>query len=239
MTRGQFAACVRASGYRTEAESNGKGGWGCIASSKSSAQKPECTWRQTGFEQTDEHPVVNVTWNDVTAYLQCLNEQSRIRGLSRNYCLPTEAEWEYACRAGTTPRFLTGDTLTSMEGFANFQDASFAKAIPTVDFTQWQKFEFDDWSPFTSVAGWYSSNPFGLYDMHGNVYDLCKDWFEGNFYGKSPNDNPAGPSSGSLRVLRGGGWHYKLFALRSSFRFGATPGDRSSSISLRVLLESE
>ena len=239
VTRGQFAAFVRASGYKTEAESDGKGGWGYIAASKSSAQKPEFTWRQTGFEQTDEHPVVNVTWNDAMAYVTWLNEQSRVRGLGRKYRLPTEAEWEYACRAGTTTRFFTGDTLASLEGFANVQDASFAKAFPTVDFTKWQKFEFDDGSPFTSVAGRYSSNPFGLYDMHGNVWDWCNDWYDGNYYGKSPKEDPAGPSSGSSRVLSGGGWFSVPVRLRSSCRYGLAPDYRYYYVSFRVLLESE
>jgi formylglycine-generating enzyme required for sulfatase activity len=237
VTRGQFAAFVRATGYRTEAETDGKGGWGYVAATKSSAQKPEFTWKNTGFEQTDEHPVVNVTWSDAQAYVKWLNESLKKSGNGGRYRLPREAEWEYACRAGTTRRFFTGDTLESLKGFANVQDESFAKAYPGVDFRKWQKFPFDDGSPFTSPAGRYSSNPFGLYDMLGNVWDWCEDWYDAGFYAKSPLEDPAGPPSGSFRVLRGGSWGNEPFGLRSSYRGCNTPDYCNNYIGCRVLYE--
>ncbi|MFM7038998.1 MAG: bifunctional serine/threonine-protein kinase/formylglycine-generating enzyme family protein, partial [Planctomycetaceae bacterium] len=232
VTRGQFAAFVRATGYRTEAETDGKGGWGYVAATKTSAQKPEFTWKNTGFEQTDEHPVVNVTWNDVQAYVKWLNETT---GTSGRYRLPREAEWEYACRAGTTTRFFTGDKLESLQGFANVLDESFAKAYPGVDFKKWQKFPFDDGSPFTSPGGRYSSNPFGLYDVAGNVWDWCEDWCDAAYYSKSPTDDPTGLPAGSFRVLRGGSWGNGPISLRSSNRNSGTPDHRRSNIGCRVL----
>jgi sulfatase modifying factor 1 len=239
VTRGQFAAFVRATGYRTEAESDGKGGWGYNPATQWGEQKPEFTWRQTGFDQTDAHPVVNVSWNDATAYIVWLNEQRQAGFVGRRFRLPTEAEWEYACRAGTTTRFFTGDTMASLQGFANVPDASFAKAFPHVDFQQWQKFEFDDGNAFTSVAGRYSSNPFGLYDMHGNVWDWCQDWSDDNYYGKSPAADPAGPASGSSRVLRGGSWYVGSADLRSADRDDFAPDGRLSLIGFRVVCELE
>jgi len=239
VTRGQFAEFVRVTGYRTEAETDGKGGWGYIPATKSAEQRPEFTWRKTGFDQTDAHPVVNVSWNDAQAYLQWLNERSRSSSWVRRYRLPSEAEWEYSCRAGTTTRFHTGDDLASLQGFANVVDASFAKAFPTVDYQKWQKFEFDDGHAFTSVPGAFSCNGFGLYDMHGNVWDWCSDWYDGNYYGKSPVADPPGPASGSSRVLRGGGWNGGPIPLRSCYRDCRTPGRRDYDGGLRVLCELE
>jgi len=237
VTRGQFAAFVRATGYRTEAETDGQGGWGYVAATKSGAQKPEFTWKNTGFEQTDEHPVVNVTWHDVQAYVKWLNDSSAKSGNGGRYRLLTEAEYEYACRAGTTTRFFTGDTLESLQGFANVSDESFAKAYPEGDFEEYQKFPFDDGSPFTSPCGRYSSNPFGLSDMLGNVYVWCEDWYDSEYYGSSAVDDPKGTSAGSFRVLRGGSWSYAPVYLRSSGRDNVTPDGRDYGIGCRVLCE--
>ncbi|MFM7058090.1 MAG: SUMF1/EgtB/PvdO family nonheme iron enzyme, partial [Planctomycetota bacterium] len=237
VTRGQFAAFVRVTGYRTEAETDGKGGWGYVAATKSAGQKPEFTWRSVGFEQTDEHPVVNVTWNDVQAYVTWLNESSANSGDGGRYRLPREAEWEYSCRAGTSTRFFTGDTLESLNGFANVQDETFAKVFPGVDFKKWQKFQFDDGSRFTSPAGSYSCNPLGLHDMLGNVWDWCADWYDGAYYETSPIDDPAGPSSGVSRILRGGAWNFGPICLRSSFRRSRAPDLRYCNIGCRVVLE--
>jgi formylglycine-generating enzyme required for sulfatase activity len=237
VTRGQFAAFVRATGYRTEAETDGQGGWGYVAATKSTAQKPEFTWKNTGFEQTDDHPVVNVTWNDAQAYVNWLNESLSKSGTVGRYRLPREAEWEYACRAGTTTRFFTGDTMESLRGFANVPDESFAKAFPGLDFEQYPTFPFDDGSPFTSPSGSYSSNPFGLSDMLGNVLVWCEDWYDPAYYGSSPVDDPQGSASGSFRVLRGGSWDAEPIDLRSSFRGFYAPGDCNDSVGCRVLYE--
>jgi sulfatase modifying factor 1 len=235
VTRGQFAAFVRATGYRTEAETDGKGGWGYVAATKWNIQKPEFTWKNTGFEQTDDHPVVNVTWNDVKAYVKWLNESLAKAGTSGRYRLPREAEYEYASRAGTTTRFFTGDTIESLRGFANVRDKSSEKAYPGLGETS-TVFPFDDGSPFTSPAGRYSSNPFGLSDMLGNVAVWCEDSFESEYYKVSPSDDPECTTSGSFRVLRGGSWSVEPIYLRSSNRRCNAPGVRYHFIGCRVVL---
>ena len=237
VTHGQFASFVRETGYRTEAETDGKGGRGYDASTNSISQTPEFTWKNTGFEQTNEHPVVNVTWKDVQAYVNWLNKNSAKSGHDGRYRLPREAEWEYACRAGTMTRFFAGDTMASLQGFANVQDESFSKAFPRVDFGEWQKFPFDDGFSFTSPAGRYKSNPFGLCDMLGNVWAWCEDWYDANYYASSPIDDPPGPPSGASRVLRGGSWYGVPAGLRSSFRYCYAPGARGNHVGCRVLLE--
>jgi formylglycine-generating enzyme required for sulfatase activity len=239
VTRGQFAEFVRASGYRAEAETDGKGSWGYNFATTSFELRPDFTWRKTGFYQTDAHPVVNVSWNDAQAYIQWLNQRCQLSSWVRRYRLPSEAEWEYSCGAGTPTRFHTGDHLASVEGFANVLDVSVGKAFPKRDYQKWQKFDFDDRHAFTSVPGAFSGNGFGLYDMHGNVWDWCSDWYDGNYYGKSPVADPPGPSSGSSRVLRGGGWNSGPLELRTCYRYGSTPGSRLCSGGFRVLCELE
>ncbi len=157
----------------------------------------EYSWRNTGFEQTDEHPVVNVSWNDAVAFCKWLSRKE-----GKTYRLPTEAEWEYACRAGTTTRYYSGDDPETLAKVANVADAA-AKA----QFPDWNHgIKASDGYVFTSPGGQFKPNAFGLYDMHGNVSQWCSDWYSEDYYTKSPTDDPTGPDSGIERVLRGGCW---------------------------------
>jgi sulfatase modifying factor 1 len=237
VTRGQFAAFVNATGYRTEAEADDSGGEGYELSTKSNVFSREFTWRNTGFEQTDDHPVVNVTWHDAQAYVKWLNDGLAKSGNSGSYRLPQEAEYEYACRAGTTTRFFTGDTIESLRGCANVCDERCAKSYSQADWDRFQTFPFDDGSPFTSPAGCYDTNPFGLYDMLGNVGIWCKDWYDAEYYANSPNYDPKGPSSGSQRIVRGGSWFDEPVTLRASDRWPHVPECRHCYIGCRVVYE--
>ena len=115
VTVGEFRAFVQATSHRTDAEKDGMGGVGWTGAGF--GRKPEFTWDTWWKEQTERHPVVNVSWNDATDFCAWLSQKE-----GKNYRLPTEAEWEYACRAGTTTRFSWGDGLTDLEKFANFAD---------------------------------------------------------------------------------------------------------------------
>ena len=207
VTRGQFRRFADARGYKTEAERDGKGGYGLIDGRWE--QDPRFVWNQDlGFEQTDDHPVVNVSWNDVTAFCAWLSEQEGTHAQ-----LPTEAQWEYACRAGTTATWYSGDDEGAVEAHAWFSSNSERKSHP---------------------VGQKSPNAWGLYDLHGNVWEWCQDGWGDSYYATSPMDDPPGAPGGSPRVYRGGGWDYDASRGRASYRAWDDPGCRAVHHGFRV-----
>jgi len=232
VTVGQFRTFVDATEYKTEPEKDGEGGWGYDEKTgKFEGRKPQYTWRNVGWQQTDDHPVVNVTWNDAVEFCKWLSKKD-----GQPYRLPTEAEWEYACRAGTATMYTHGDDPEGLADVGNVADGT-AKA----KFSNWTTISARDGYVFTAPVGQFRPNGFGLYDMHGNVYEWCQDWHGEDYYGNSPPTNPEGPSSGSgsSRVLRGGSWCISPRLVRSAGRFWGTPAFRSRSSGFRVLCELE
>jgi formylglycine-generating enzyme required for sulfatase activity len=226
VTVGHFRKFVEAEGYKTDAERDGKGGYGYDAETGQYSQDSKYSWRNPGFEQDDKHPVVNVSWNDAVAFCKWL---SRVEG--RDYRLPTEAEWEYSCRAGSSREFTYGDDAEQLVLFGNVADASLRTKFPNSPAVK-----ANDGTLFTSRVGSYRSNEFGLHDMHGNVLEWCFDW-----YGAYPTSNlvdPIGPKAGSSRVLRGGGWLARAAFCRSAFRGGFTPVVRGYDLGFRVAMSS-
>src|SRR5262249_48557534 len=147
--------------------------------------------------QTDEHPVVNVTWNDAVAFCGWLSRKT-----GRKCELPTEAEWEYACRAGSRTKYYHGDDPEGLAKIANVADASFLKVFPDNTYA----IKADDGYAFTAPVGRFQPNAFGLYDMLGNVWEWCSDHHDAKYYRESPAADPKGPSAGEYHVLRGGSW---------------------------------
>jgi eukaryotic-like serine/threonine-protein kinase len=209
VTRGQFAAFVKAAEYQTEGEADGKGGYGLNTATAKWEQKPEYIWRNPGFKQGDDHPVVEVSWNDATAFCAWLSKKE-----GKHYELPTEAEWEYACRAGTKTRFWCGDADASLKGNANIADASCKEKNPDVSWAV----SWDDGYAFTSPVGSFKANPWGLYDMHGNVWQWCADYYDAKYYENSDKQDPFNSSKSNSRVLRGGSWSLAPRDCRSAHR---------------------
>jgi len=166
----------------------------------------------------DTHPVEQVSWNKVQEFLQKLNEQAGNPPLplpGGEFRLPTEAEWEYAARAGTNTMFYFGDNVAGLSKYAWYSDNSDGKTHP---------------------VGQLKPNVWGLYDIHGNVWEWCQDWYESEYYSKSPSKNPQGPSSGTYRVLRGGSWSVDPPYCRSALRYWNNPGSWYNYVGFRVVV---
>jgi formylglycine-generating enzyme required for sulfatase activity len=156
-------------------------------------------------------PVDRVTWDEAVQFCQKLSERTK-----QTFRLPTEAEWEYACRAGTRSRFYFGnedrDLSTAAWNNANSTNS-------------------------THPVGQLAPNAWGLCDMHGNVMEWCQDWYSGQYYASSPLVNPPGPASGETRVLRGGAWLSEVNGCRDSSRFFSAPDARSYVVGFRIVME--
>lgn len=240
VTVGQFRRFLEESGYVPESEADGTGGYGYNPAYDPKTTKRGDTfegrnrrysWRNPGFPQDDNHPVVNVTWNDAAAMAAWLSKKE-----GKTYRLPTEAEWEYAARAGTRTRYSCGDNPQALLKAANVFDADARKNWP-----QWEKFALDgrDGHPFTAPVGSFAANAFGLHDMHGNAWEWVADWYGEDYYAQSPADDPKGPAEGSVRVRRGGSWHTWSFYARSSYRNWNSPETRYTLVGMRLLREAD
>ncbi len=238
VTVGQFRRFIEASGYVAESDRDGTGAYGYnpdydpATTERGDAfegRNPKYSWRNPGFPQTDEHPVVNITYADALALAAWLSKTEGVR-----YRLPTEAEWEYACRAGSRSRFASGNAPESLARLANVFDADAA-----VNWRKWQAFALKshDGYPFTAPVASFAPNAFGLYDMHGNAWEWVADWHADDYYANSPLEDPQGPASGTVRVRRGGSWHTWPFYARAAFRNWNTPETRYTLLGMRLLRE--
>ncbi|MFM8477617.1 MAG: formylglycine-generating enzyme family protein, partial [Planctomycetaceae bacterium] len=165
-------------------------------------------------EEGDDYPAVYISWDDAVAFCKKLSDKE-----GRTYRLPTEAEWEYACRGGTKTAFSFGDDEAELGKYAWF------------DGNAWDINE-----KYAHRTAQKLPNAFGLHDMHGNVWEWCSDWYDD--YASTPLTDPRGPSSGVFRVLRGGSWYGEPDLVRCARRSGFTFGFRSGSCSgFRLVLE--
>jgi formylglycine-generating enzyme required for sulfatase activity len=227
LTVGEFRRFVEATGYKTEAEREGgadvwtKGSW---------SQEEDASWRKPYMEQDDRHPAVCISWNDVEEYCEWLSKAT-----GQSYGLLTEAQWEFACRAGSETTWCFGDDEKELEAYAWFGDRSESGS--------------------THAMGGKRPNAWGLYDMHGNVWEWCADWYGEDYYQQfttrtgptegdaavdakgapsSASRDPSGPESGSDRVVRGGSWDDDADDCRSACRSRKDPGDRGSNLGFRL-----
>ncbi len=196
VTVGEWRQFVRATGWQMHGEVN---------------------WQSPGFRQGDEHPVVGVTWHDAQLYVRWLSAQT-----GQAYRLPSEAEWEYACRAGTKTAFSFGDEINTT--LANYDGNYTYNGSPKGDYRQG-----------TSRAGEFAPNPWGLFDMHGNVWEWVQDVVHDNYQG-APLTGAAWEEGGdqSRRILRGGSWLYNPRYLRSALRNGFSATLSNDIVGFRV-----
>ena len=163
------------------------------------------------FFKGDNRPAEEVSWYDAKEFCRQLSEKEGV-----TYRLPTEAEWEYCCRAGTTTKYYWGDTM----------DGRYA----------WYSSNSDEQ---THPVGQNLPNSWGLYDMIGNVCEWCGDWHNGSYYSRSSKTDPTGPSGGLYRVLRGGSWCSDHRSLWCTYRGYYVPGNRDYLIGFRVVMETD
>jgi WD40 repeat protein len=225
VTVGQFKTFVKEKAYQTEAE---KGGGARVHTLDCSVKTiAQANWQDPGFEQTDEHPVVCVSYNDAVAFCAWLSEKE-----GRTYGLPTEAEWEYACRAGTTTAYHNGDDPEKLTEVDNTADGTLKKRSPN-----YPTIAAEDGYVFTAPVGKFRPNAWGLHDMHGNVREWCQDqcdqdWCDTNAY----RVDARGPAIGVGRVLRGGAWNSYAHYCRAAVRCWLGSASRNNFVGFRVCL---
>lgn len=207
VTVGQFAQFVQETRFLTDAEQ--KGG-GYIWNGSEWTKKEGVNWRDDPFGvprplQDYNHPVVHVSWDDCMAFTRWLSAKT-----GRRYRLPTEAEWEYAARAGENYRY------------AGSNDA---------DEVLWSD---ENSNGSTQPVGQKAPNAFGLYDMSGSVWEWCSDWAADDYYAQSPPNNPQGPEEGANRIMRGGSWRYGARLCRVANRYNGTPTYRNGNRGFRI-----
>jgi formylglycine-generating enzyme required for sulfatase activity len=215
VTKGEFAAFAKATSYQTEAEK----GDGCDGWTGSEWKKDKAfNWRNVGFKQAEGHPVVCVSWNDAQAYTRWISLSS-----GKPYRLLSEAEREYAARSGSQTAFWWGKSISTAQ--ANYDGTA----------TSYNGSAKGDWRKATVAVNSFKANPFGLYNVHGNVWEWVEDCFHDNYSG-APSDGSAWTTScsGDYRVLRGGSWDIIPAYLRSAFRYWYTPDFRDYDSGFRL-----
>lgn len=176
----------------------------------------------SGITDSDNLPVQNVSWEQAVAFCRKLSDLPEEKTAGRTYRLPTEAEWEYACRSGSTTATSFGDAITSAQG--NF-DGNYPYGTSTTG----------SFIGKPQAVGSYEPNAWGLFDMHGNVWEWCNDWYAADYYRDSTEQDPQGPETGISHVIRGGSWYNFGYVLRSSYRSEFTPPLEANIYGFRVV----
>lgn len=224
----QFDQFVEATGHRTDAEKEGRGWTYNTDEDKWEAAEGLSWWQpfEEGRLAHPDRPVVQVSWNDAQAYCRW----AEVR-------LPTEAEWEYAARGGNTGlagrphhTFVWGSDAPTRP-VVNMWDESAARKYPETDYSRFRS--YNDGFALLAPVGTYVPNGLGLFDMAGNAWEWCSDWYGRGYYRESPQRNPKGPAYGRYRVARGGAWNCKPDDLRVTYRIRNGPWDRYSNHGFR------
>ena len=260
VTVGQFRKFVEATKYQTTAEKSGRGALVFNPAEKEGVNrfvlKPDCTWRSPGFVQTDDHPVTCISWQDAVAFCEWLSKEE-----NATYHLPTEAEWEYAARAGSDTIYVGGDAPSTVYAHGNIGDAALEAAHPGTVKRQHLTLtpeEQLDGVVYTAPVGKFKPNTWGLFDTHGNVWEWCSDRYYDRYYpelhkaARDPRSgklaltiDPRGPETtpqhkyGDWRSMRGGCWYTGPMASRSASRAYGEASDAFCYAGFRVVRDAK
>jgi len=227
VTVGQFKKFIEATGYLTDAETDAGIHKGCFSDGGGVdfGQKEGLTWRNPSYTQTDSHPVVCVSLNDAHAYIDWLNKET-----GSNYSLASEAQWEYAARSGSTTDYHFGNSKSDLCLYANVYD----EVGKNVNSYGWRNAPCDDGEAKSSKVGQYKASPFGLHDMHGNVWEWVEDCWKSGYH-NAPSDGTVYKDSKCVnRVTRGGSWYNIPLGVRSANRYWYLPTYRSFNLGFRL-----
>lgn len=178
-------------------------------------------WQGLKFVRNgDRCPVVNISWYDAREYIEELNRLNSVS--DKKFRLPTEAEWEYACRAGASNAFSYGVLKINLPKYAWYYDNAFKRG-----------------EMYAHEVGTRKPNKFGLYDMQGNVYEWCNDWYRRNYYNKSPISNPKGSLYSEYKSVRGGHWAHTDYFLRIACRGHYSPHHKDCYIGFRLVIDAD
>jgi formylglycine-generating enzyme required for sulfatase activity len=204
VTVGQFKFFIQETNYITTAE---KEDGTYVFTEEGYQKKEDANWRNPYFEQTDNHPIICISRKDMDAFIEWLSKKE-----NKQYRLPTEAEWEYACRSGSSSSYFWGDSI----------DGKYC----------WYK---ENSNSTTHPVGKTLPNNYGLYDMLGNVMEACSDIYDEEYYKETPTIDPKGVTKGDEVVFKGGGWYFPSEYCRSSVRFGGERTVRSPIMGFRLI----
>ena len=233
VTMGQFRQFVDEAHYRCQAErGNAPLIWN--TTQQGWEKKKGRSWAKPGFRQTSDHPVTCMTWFDASAFCEWLTDRERELGfISTNqlYRLPTEAEWEFACRGNQHSRYAWDGPFEQAQDYANVVDST-----PLPDGSIWKgpHYPWKDGHAFTAPVASFKPTRNRLYDMHGNVWEWCQNFFYR--YPDSKQIDPMGPTNGTKRMLRGGSWDNNAGSFRATIRRDAFPLFSADTTGFRVVL---
>lgn len=224
VTVGEFRSFVNAAGYATEAEREGFS-WVYDDEWK---RREGVSWQNPGFPQDETHPAVHLSYNDVLALADWLQKKD-----GRTFGLPTEAQWEYACRAGTDTARYWGTGSEQACSCANVADLTARRKFPA-----WVIHNCEDGYIFTAPAGSFRPNDFGLQDMLGNVWEWCQDNYDPDAYRRSKRATPLHIGDGMSHVIRGGSWYSRPEYVRCADRDHVnSPSRRGSDLGFRLVMK--
>ncbi len=255
VTLEMFRSFVKATDYKTDAERDGLGGYRVdIQTGHILPQDPTANWKRVGYQQEKTFPVTNVTWYDAQKFVEWFNSEisttMKPEDSMRCAMLPTEVQWEYACRAGKVTRYNVGDRVTDLMSSANLRELNQNKTLMKSD-----EFKRNPWSlpvgglyRYAGRVGSYDSNLWGIYDMHGNVWEWCQDGYADYELATTPISDAEGVTDlqkyvgrvgadvKNLKVIRGGGWNTNYLKARSAARGSNVPSRRFVDIGFRFVI---